>query len=89
MTYYERIKYIANECLKNEIPFEMSPIFDGWQIKFNWANGADAAAHFGTYGSDSDKVETYQFPWDKGDVSVFSPEMAFLNIKNLWNKRKS
>lgn len=83
-TYYERISYIAQRCLENKIPFEIKPLYEGWQIRFNWAYGADVAAHDGTYGTFSGKVESYQFPWDEGDVSVLEPEEAFELIKALF-----
>lgn len=82
--YYERISYIANKCLENKIPFEIKPCWEGWQIKFAWADNADIAAHSWTYGTKSGLVESYQFPWDDDDVSTMTPEEAFEKIKKLW-----
>ena len=87
--YYNTILKIAVHCLLAEIPFEVRPIFDGWQIIFRWANGADFAIHSGTYGNKSLLVEGYKFPWDGDDVTVMTTEDACVSISDLYDEYKS
>jgi len=83
MTYFERINFIATACADNGIAHSVNTVWDGYQIRFPWCEG-DVACHFGTYGHDSDMVESYQFPWDEGDVSVLTPEEAVEHIINYY-----
>ena len=87
--YYETICAIAVFCLLAEIPFEVRPIFDGWQIIFRWADGADFALHSGTYGNKSLLVEGYKFPWDDGDVTMMTQSEACVRIYDLYEEYKS
>lgn len=43
-TYKERIDLIATCLSRLNIPFEMRPIWEGWQILCPWADNADVAA---------------------------------------------
>ena len=87
--YYNTILEIATFCLLAEIPFEVRPIFDGWQIIFHWANSADFAIHSGTYGNKSLLVEGYKFPWDDDDVTVMTTKEARIRIYDLYDEYKS
>lgn len=83
-TYKERIDFIATCLSRLNIPFEMRPIYEGWQILCPWADNADVAAHDGTYGAARGMVESYEFPWDEGDVSMLTPEEAADRIIVYW-----
>lgn len=85
-TYKERIDFIATCLSQLNIPFEMRRIGEGWQILCPWADNADVAAHDGTYGAKSGMVESYEFPWDEGDVSVLTPEEAADRIIVYWHQ---
>jgi len=73
--YKERINIIVDACFNNDVPYEVRPLFDGYQIRFPWCHG-DVACHSGTYGCNDGCVETYAFPWDEDDVSVMPPSDA-------------
>lgn len=74
-TYAERINIIAASLAEACVPYEINECYEGWQLRFWWCKG-DVAVHDGTYGAAQGYVETYQFPWDEGDVSILSPEEA-------------
>lgn len=82
--YAKPILELANLCTKKDIPFTLNIIWDGLQIRFPWHSG-DMACHAGTYGHTSGCVESYQFPWDNGDVSVLEPEEAVELLFDLYN----
>lgn len=54
-----------------EVPFQFTGCYNGAQLNFDWCEG-DVVCHEGSYGHTRGEVETYQFPWDDGDVSVLS-----------------
>ncbi len=55
MTEYTEINELYEYCKKIGIHAEISPLFDGFYIRFE--NGGDIVQHFGSYGSDSGCVE--------------------------------
>lgn len=71
--YAQAILSIICELQKNNVPYIPRHLYEGWQIRFPWTSG-DVACHGSTYGNKSGRVETYQFPWDEGDVSELTPE---------------
>jgi len=83
--YAQAILSIICELHKNNIPYTPRPLYEGWQIRFPWTSG-DAACHYGTYSSGMGMVETYQFPWDKNDVSVLTPEECAKRIIDYYKK---
>lgn len=83
--YAKPILELANLCTKKDIPFTLNVIWDGLQIRFPWHPG-DMACHAGTYGHTDGCVESYQFPWDNGDVSVLEPEVAVELLFDLYNE---
>lgn len=85
MTYFQRITAIEQACMDNNIPYSVNRLLDGWQIQFPWCKG-DVACHGGTYGHDIDMVESYEFPWDEGDVSMLTVEEAIEKIITFYKK---
>lgn len=85
--YKGYIFYLA--CLLNllDVPNRFNECYDGAQLRFDWHIG-DVACHSGTYGANQGKVETYEFPWDNGDVSVLTPQEAAARIANLYYELK-
>lgn len=71
--FKKNIDKIAMFCIHNDIPFSYKTLFDGYQLTFPWCEG-DVICHFGSYGCFEGFVESYMFPWDKGDVSMLTPE---------------
>ena len=83
--YVARINRIAKICAEHEVPYTINKLWEGWQIRFPWCKG-DIACHDGTYGHNDGMVESYQFPWDDGDVSVLTPEEAAALIVEYYNE---
>lgn len=73
--YFENINTIAEACKVAGIPHSVNPLWEGFQIRFPWCEG-DIACHASTYGNRDGFVESYQFPWDDGDVTMLRPEAA-------------
>lgn len=69
------------------VPYEFRLLYEGWQLRFSWDEG-DVACHNGTYGNAAGLVETYQFPWDNGDVSMLTPEECAERIITYYNEIK-
>lgn len=83
--YFKSIIFIYNILTELSIPCTINPLFNGWQLCLPWHEG-DVAAHSGTYGEAQGMVESYQFPWDNGDVTVLTPEEAAIRIIVLYNE---
>ena len=83
--YYERISFIKSILDSLHIPCSMNELWEGYQLRFPWCEG-DVAAHDGTYGAKTGKVESYCFPWDNDDVTVLTPEEAAIKIIALYNE---
>lgn len=87
MNYYHIISLMGEAFAEQEIPFTINPCHDGYQIRFPWCKG-DIAMHSFTIGATEGKVETYQFPWDGGDVTVMSPLNAVLTVIGYYETRR-
>jgi hypothetical protein len=85
LSYEERIMAIAAACDENGIPYTVNDLYEGWQIRFPWCEG-DVACHDGTYGAKNNKVESYCFPWDDGDVSVLDVDEAIEHISTYYSE---
>ena len=83
MAIYELAWYL--DQLK--IPYkEIEPLYDGYAIRFSWCSG-DVACHYGTYGSNIGRLESYGFSKDNGDVSGFlTPLEAAEIVLHEWNE---
>jgi len=71
--YVKLIDKLKELLLESDVPFIERNIFDGRQLIFPWCRG-DVVCHSGSYGSNRGFVESYMFPWDDDDVSVYVPE---------------
>ena len=70
----QQMKQIASILKKNGVPYNLKHHdWAGLQLRFGWCDG-DVVCHDGTYHT----PESYQFPWDDGDVTRDTPE----NIAN-------
>lgn len=79
---------ILSSCFKEiGIPHTTNPSWDGYQIRFPWCDG-DIICHNFSYGHSAGHVESYCFPWDKGDVTELTIKEAFVNVVNYYNKSK-
>lgn len=74
-TYENAINTVIGLLIQHNVPFTVHSIWDGLQLRFPWCDG-DVACHKGTYGANHGMVETYELPWDDGDVTMLTPEAA-------------
>ena len=70
------------------IPYRVRPLFDGFQWLFDWCGG-DVVIHEGSHMSKSGYFESYNFPWDMGDISVMTPIDMAACIHTLYEDFKS
>ena len=83
MNYKKIMEDIKNAFDAYGIPCSINECWEGYQLRFNWTNG-DIAIHDGTYCHEKGCVESYEFPWDDGDVSVLTPDEAIEKIKSYY-----
>ena len=79
-------------CMKEildiyQIPCTMNELYEGAQLRFPWTDGG-IAMHHSTYGAAKGHVESYQFPWDEGDVTELTPIEALKNIIVYYNNKE-
>ena len=61
-----------NRALKKSgIEFKWDYLYDGYQWTFPKLPG-DVAIHSGTYSAQHGYFESYQMPWDNGDVTILT-----------------
>ncbi len=82
--YLIAISTIAGACLRHGIPFTFRECYNGYQLTFPWTKG-DVICHEYSYDSNIGRCESYKFPWDHGDVSVWSPEQMADFIIQYYN----
>ena len=71
---------LITELKELEVPFTTNVAMDGIQFRFPWHDG-DVIIHHYSYSCNSGMMESYNFPWDRGDVSVWEPvEIAALLV---------
>lgn len=74
MEYVNALCDLIFECETYEIKIkEVRFLHGGFQVYFEGWNG-DAICHNYSYGHESGMWETFGFPWDGDDVSVWSAE---------------
>lgn len=56
---------------REKIPHTVRELHGGYQFRFPWCHG-DMVCHSYSYSNKWGCLESYGFPWDKDDVSVFS-----------------
>ena len=67
-----------------DVPFTTNVAYDGIQFRFPWHDG-DVIIHSGSYSCKSDMMESYQFPWDRDDVSTWKPMEIAALLKCLYD----
>lgn len=77
MTSFDNVVQKFNDYLDYfNVAYHCKHFRDGYQWKFDYWSG-DVIITSGSYNHENGFVESYGFPWDKGDVSVCTPyEMA-------------
>ena len=79
--YLHTINCITHALYVLGVPYEINPMpaQNGYQLTFCWTDG-DVACNELTQGSEHNLVETMDFPWDNGDVTVMTPQEAAARI---------
>ena len=85
--YADTIRKVCDFLTKCGVPYTLHFLWDGFQLRFNWTRG-DVAVHRGTLGARYGSVETYNFPWDCGDVSQVDPQAAAELIVDYYDRIK-
>ena len=69
-SYANDRRKLNRKLKKAGIEYSWEKLYDGYAWRFPKFPGGDAAIHSGTYGNRCGCFETYQMPWDNGDVTV-------------------
>lgn len=76
---------LLTACEANNVNVKEIAFFqNGFQVLFENIKG-DAILHDGSYGRSQCLWETYNFPWDVGDVSVLKAEVVAKRVSALQN----
>lgn len=89
MAYYNRedskkMRLIGDLLKKNNVPFDWNNTDFGLQLRFGWCDG-DVVCHEGTF----HMPESYNFPWDDGDVTREDPDMMAQLITEYYNAEQA
>ena len=87
-TYGKPIIAIAKTLMDWGVPFRLESYAtyrSGYQLTFPWCKG-DVVCNDMSYGHASGHVETYQFPWDEGDVTAMYPYEAACKIIDYYRE---
>lgn len=81
------------ELKELDVPFTTNVAFDGIQFRFPWHDG-DVIIHSVSYSCNSGMMESYGFPWDRNDVSIWAPTdmaalLACLYHGESWEREES
>ena len=80
--FVNTILTLSNRLSERNIPHTCKLLLDGMQICFPWNKG-DLVCHCGSYGHEDGAVESFNCPWDNGDVTCLDIEEA-LNLITEW-----
>lgn len=87
INYFQPMAKISDVCETLDIPYTMSGLYSGYQIRFPWTTG-DIICHEYSYSSDDGYVETMNFSWDDDNVSVLTVEEAIVYLILEYNNYK-
>ena len=77
--YAQAILRITSKLDEAEVPYTINDCLGGYQLRFPWCDG-DIVAH--QYAPSAlGKVESMDFSWDAGDVTVMEPEAMAIMVK--------
>ena len=82
--YFAIMNGIRETLLSRGVLCTMNPLFESCQLRFLWYDG-DVVIHSTAYCNNVGQIETYDFPWDNGDASVFEPDQFVEIITNFYN----
>lgn len=89
--YYKNvIDSIKLELENRKVPLIITPIHDGWQLRFSWCDG-DIVCHGFSYGHSEGHVESFGFPWDdetEEGVSELTIYEAVEKISNFYKEKE-
>jgi hypothetical protein len=72
--YLNNIATVMEILDENKVPYTFRECYEGYQLRFDWADDADIICHKAVTGGDRNRVESMGFSWDGDDVSNFENE---------------
>ena len=72
--YLRNIATVMEILDENKVPYTLDECWEGYELRFDWADDADIVCHKAVIGGDRDRVESMGFSWDGDDVSNFEAE---------------
>lgn len=72
--YLNNIATVMEILDENKVPYTFHECWEGYQLRFPWADNADVICHKAVMGGDRNRVESMGFSWDVDDVSNFEAE---------------
>ena len=76
--YAQAILDITNKLDEAEVPYTINDCLGGYQLRFPWCDGDIVAHQYAP--SRLGKVESMDFSWDAGDVTVMEPEAMAIMV---------
>ena len=77
--YIEPIYTIAKHLSAAKVPFHFQDFLSGAELTFPWCDGTVKCCQH-SIGSDSGYVESYNFLWDRGTISMLDVDEAIRKI---------
>jgi len=84
-SYFANTTALLNVLAANGVPAQLFECYEGYQLRFPWYSCGDVACHCGTYG----QLESYRFPWDRGDVTRDSVDKMANRIIEFYYKNRA
>lgn len=72
ITYAQTILKVTDKLDEAKVPYTINDCLGGYQLRFPWCDGDIVAHQYAP--SRLGKVESMDFSWDAGDVTVMEPE---------------
>ena len=79
--YLASIIALLNTLAEHGFTAQMVACVDGWKLVFPWYEEGDIACNTLTGG----RLESYGFPWDRGDVTTDTAEGFAHRLLPVWN----
>lgn len=79
IVYAQTILKVTDKLDEAKVPYTINDCLGGYQLRFPWSHG-DIVAH--QYAPSAlGKVESMDFSWDEGDVTMMEPEAMAIMVE--------
>lgn len=79
IVYAQAILKITDKLDEAKVPYTIRECLGGYQLRFPWCDGDIVAHQYAP--SRLGKVESMDFSWDAGDVTVMEPEAMGIMVE--------